>query len=276
MKIGTFNIPNIGKILQNLITGLASAIAELSEAVTSLQNQVATIEKWKGGYPNLVALETAYPIGEAGWSAHVDGGEGEDVVTYIWDVSDEKWVLQKGTGTIETASSIKTKYESNADTNAFTDNEKSKLNGVENGADKTITSISNAPYVNDITDASYFGYVHVVGEVYTMARTEWSNIKSKLKTYFDQFYQPVNLKFTNVAANTANWVVDTTYAGYGYKCDLTLAGVTATMIAEIILGHAQAVSGNYSPICESGSGIVTIYSKVNATITIPTILVFKS
>ena len=87
--------------------------------------------------------------------------------------------------------------------------------------------------------------------------------------------QPINLKFTDTQVLTGSFVADTTYATYGYKAEITLAGVTATMIAEVIFAHSEAISGNYSPISLTGAGIVTIYSKVNTTITIPTILINK-
>ncbi|MBR8535378.1 hypothetical protein KDU71_07385 [Carboxylicivirga sediminis] len=84
--------------------------------------------KWKGSFTTLAALEAAHPTGEAGWEADVDGGVGSDVVRYIWDDTDAKWVEQLGISTAETAASIKSKYESNPDTNAFTDALLSKLN----------------------------------------------------------------------------------------------------------------------------------------------------
>ena len=125
MKIGFFIIPNTASVLQ------------------ILSNQIQGLDKWKGTFTSLTALQTAHPTGEEGWSAHVDDGIGHDVVTYIWDTNDSKWVLQQGTGTEETSQSIKTKYESNPNTNAFTDNEKTKLQGINNNADKTITYLSN-------------------------------------------------------------------------------------------------------------------------------------
>ena len=82
-----------------------------------------------------------------------------------------------------------------------------------------------------------------------------------------------NLVFTNISASS--WVSDTTYTDYGYKCELTCSGVTSTDIAEVIFAHAQAVSGNYSPVCLTSTDKVTIYSKVNTSITIPTIIVNK-
>ena len=82
-----------------------------------------------------------------------------------------------------------------------------------------------------------------------------------------------NLVFTNISASS--WVSDTTYTDYGYKCELICSGVTSTDIAEVIFAHTQAVSGNYSPVCLTSTDRVTIYSKVNTSITIPTIIVNK-
>lgn len=79
------------------------------------------------------------------------------------------------------------------------------------------------------------------------------------------------LSFTNKSASS--WVEDNTYADYGYKCDLSCSGVTANMFAQVIFAPTEADSGNYATVCETGNGTVTIYSKVNDTITIPSIVV---
>lgn len=82
---------------------------------------------------------------------------------------------------------------------------------------------------------------------------------------------PKFLTFTNVTAST--WVSDSTYTGYGYKCVLTCNGVTSSDYAQVIFGPDQANSGNYINICLTGTDSVTIYSKVNTSISIPTIVV---
>lgn len=84
---------------------------------------------------------------------------------------------------------------------------------------------------------------------------------------------PFEKVFNDVAAST--WVEDTTYPDYGYKCELSITGVLSTDYASVVFAHSEAISGNYSPIAVTGAGIVTIYSKVNTTITIPTILINK-
>ena len=84
-------------------------------------------------------------------------------------------------------------------------------------------------------------------------------------------YQTKIKKFTNISAST--WVADNTYTGYGYKCELTCNGVTANDFAQVIFNTTEAESGNYATVCNTGNGIVTIYSKVNTSIIIPTIIV---
>ncbi len=106
--------------------------------------------RFLGTFLNVSALETAHPASSAlaGQYADVDGGIGSDVERYILDDTDNTWKPAGGTPTSETAASIKTKYESNADTNAFTDAEKANLanqsntnTGDESNASTTVRGI---------------------------------------------------------------------------------------------------------------------------------------
>ena len=78
-----------------------------------------------------------------------------------------------------------------------------------------------------------------------------------------------SLKFTNVTAST--WVSDNTYTDYVYKCVLACQGVTSDTMIEVVFDVAEATSGDYAPVCLSETDTVTIYSKVNDSITIPLI-----
>ena len=82
---------------------------------------------FKGLHLSEAALIIAHPSGVSGDFADVDAGVGADVARWIWDVSDDKWVVQSGIIAGETSASIKAKYEANADTNAFTDDEKTAV-----------------------------------------------------------------------------------------------------------------------------------------------------
>jgi hypothetical protein len=68
-----------------------------------------------------------------------------------------------------------------------------------------------------------------------------------------------------------NWVADSTYSDYGYKAVIGVGNIHSSSVVEVIFGVNEAVSGNYAPICETGEATVTIYSKVNNPIVIPTI-----
>lgn len=89
---------------------------------------------YRGTFPNLSALQAGVVGPVTGDYADVDGGVAEPVLRYIWDESDEEWVAQAGSADPITAAQVKSLYESNPDTNAFSDAEKTKLGGVSAGA----------------------------------------------------------------------------------------------------------------------------------------------
>jgi hypothetical protein len=74
---------------------------------------------FRGKFTSEVLLSAI--TGIIGDYAAVDLGVGSDVIGYIWDDNDNIWVKQLGSSTAETPASIKSKYESNADTNSLTD-----------------------------------------------------------------------------------------------------------------------------------------------------------
>ena len=139
------------------------------------------------------------------------------------------------------------------------------------------------PYVNDYS--FYLGSYDIVVPDTNLSWDNGVSIEDKteyadktngiLYLYEDteliQIPQNKNLVFTNVSASS--WVSDSTYTDYGYKCELSCSGVTANDFAQVIFAPTEADSGNYATVCQTGSGTVTIYSKVNDTITIPSIVV---
>lgn len=91
----------------------------------------------------------------------------------------------------------------------------------------------------------------------------------------DTSRQAANLYFSNALANS--WAEQSTpdYADFPYRCSIALTGVTDTMFAEIVFDAEEAMSGNYAPVCQTYNGGVYIYSKVDDTITVPTIVVLQ-
>lgn len=93
------------------------------------------------------------------------------------------------------------------------------------------------------------------------------------ETKANTLYQGKGLIFSDVEATT--WVESTTYEDFSYQCDVACIGVTADDFAEVVFDLAESTSGNYAPLCETKDGIVTIWSKVTDSITIPTIIITK-
>jgi len=79
--------------------------------------------------------------------------------------------------------------------------------------------------------------------------------------------------FTNVSASS--WVSSSTYSDYSYQCALSCSGITADSFVEVVFAPAEATSGNYAPVCLAGTNTVTIYSKVNTSITVKTVKEIK-
>jgi hypothetical protein len=94
---------------------------------------------FRGVFVSLSALTGGVSSPLAGDYADVDEGTGTDAIRYIWDVTDSVWV-SSGSGTSLTAAQVKTLYESNPDTNAFTDSEETKLGGIADGATANATN----------------------------------------------------------------------------------------------------------------------------------------
>lgn len=90
--------------------------------------------------------------------------------------------------------------------------------------------------------------------------------------YNDLINKPV-IKFTNVTAS--NWVSDSTYSNFSYKCELNCEGVTADDYATVLFSSTDVNNGNYANVCETGTNTVTIYSKVNTSTTIPKVVIIR-
>jgi len=96
---------------------------------TAEKNKLSELEAptFKGTFVDETALRNSYPTANEGDSADVfvSGFLSTKLHRFVWDNND--WT-DKGSIGIDTAESIKEKYESNSDTNAFTDADKNKLN----------------------------------------------------------------------------------------------------------------------------------------------------
>ena len=84
--------------------------------------------------------------------------------------------------------------------------------------------------------------------------------------------------FSGVSVAASAWANDSTYAAYPYAASIACSGVTASHVPEVVLGAAEAASGNFAPVALSGSGTVKIYAatKPTAAITVQSITCIKA
>lgn len=119
---------------------------------------------------------------------------------------------------------------------------------------------SSAATADSATKAAQDASGNVITSTYA-TKTELSKKQDKV------------LKFENKAASS--WESDSAYADYPYRCDISCSGVTADMYADVVFNLEQSISGNYAPVCETKANVVSVWSKENTTITIPTIIITK-
>ena len=98
---------------------------------------------WRGTFVSQAALEAGVTDPQAGDYADVNAA-GEDVQRHIFDATNQTWVAMSGEVAPITASQVKQLYESNPDTNDFTNDEKAKLTGIAVEATKNRADSLNA------------------------------------------------------------------------------------------------------------------------------------
>lgn len=126
------------------IIGVISSANDANVITDAERAAIATIEpsKFLGQFPDLAALNTAHQATGAPGQYATLVNTGSDDTEAIWDADAGAFIDSGAAVTGETAASVKTKYESNANTNAFTDAEKSKL-----------AALSVAAAITDFTSA---------------------------------------------------------------------------------------------------------------------------
>lgn len=172
-RADTLNADKVHSHTMTQVTGLDTALGNKVDKVAGKglsdvnftqaeKTKLSSLESSK--FVGLFANEGALPeTGVEGAYANVDGGVGSDVFRVIWDTSDKKWVRVKGVSTELTAAQIKQQYESNPDTNAFTDSEKTKLTGIGTGATKNRADSLNADKSHTHTTAQVTGLDTALG-----------------------------------------------------------------------------------------------------------------
>ena len=75
--------------------------------------------------------------------------------------------------------------------------------------------------------------------------------------------------------DVSTWAASNKYAGYAFQAQINIVDLSEFDSVNVVFGLLDAISGNYAPAIEIYSGYILVFSKVNTTITIPTIEITK-
>ena len=93
--------------------------------------------------------------------------------------------------------------------------------------------------------------------------------------YLESDGKPCTVAWQNMVVAESDWVASTEFEDFAYEAKIILSDfVNFSSIPQVVFGLTEATSGNYAPICKAGDKGVYIYSKVNTSITLPTVVTF--
>ena len=219
---------------------------------------------FKGVYVSEESLNIAYPTAELGDYAYVEDGEIPLGLDYFaWDGT--VWILTGDPASIN-ASEVKILYESNADTNAFTDAEKALVasNAVEvakidpldvrvtanevaivhlNDTGMTVRTGSNiAPQTIAITATRVISFDTTTVEAGT--GTLWDIANGRMKATSDGIFKLRYESFVSYASNVnITWQIYKNGAPFGNS--ITLSGQGATVFPLVLLSSTPLLADDY-------------------------------
>ena len=75
--------------------------------------------------------------------------------------------------------------------------------------------------------------------------------------------------------SVSTWAASTKYVDFAFQAQINIADLSESDFVNVVFGINEANSGNYASAIEQYAGYILVFSKVNNTITIPTIVVTK-
>lgn len=135
----------------------------------------------------------------------------------------------------------------------------------------------------------YAGLKRVIGKLFGIRRiwhgtqAEWEALTTAERDYYDQA-EIIDDQYTAVPGTlivahdqvvaVADWQADTTYTGYDYKAEITVADVTDKYSPDVRFSFAEASSGKFAGVADCAADKVIIYANAipDADITIPVII----
>lgn len=210
----------------------------------------------------------------------VNGTGAVSTVDGITSENQDVTLMTLGTGapTTATVGSLKSRYFDTASSRLYVcvgiDTSGAGTTYTWAGAGVTVDASMSTTSTNPVRNSTLTGVIGT--ETMNTTATTLKGAVNELKTSIQSVADATkHIKATNVNVAIADWASDQTYEDFPYRAAISLTGVTANMFPEVVLSVSDALSGNFAPVAETGSGVVYIYaaSVPESVMTIPSIMV---
>lgn len=265
-KADTAIQPSIfGPALDNKVDKVVGYQLSQEDFTTALKTKLEGLDDagFQGFYVDLVSLQASVPVGQDGWWAFIDADNVTPISIAVWNATAEVWEVRPGGGGGSmTPEQVKLAYESNPDTNAFTDAEKTKLGGIEAGAQVNVaTNISQGVRTGtsvSVNSSTGTGAI-LTGASVTEAGIMVASDKSKLDGV--EAGAQVNVA-TNLAQGTRTATTAQITSSTGASATLTSASTSEAGLLsaedKVILDGVQDTLDSKQDTLISGTNIKTI------------------
>lgn len=137
----------------------------------------------------------------------------------------------------------------------YTGMEAEKYDGTNNG--RLVFDSSGTARVGDVGDEEPLLTRDESADMTDGALLRWDGANYKAVSNTETFCK----KYSGSATVATSAWAASGISAYPYKADITVTGITANDYPTVAFAQAEAVSGNYSPECDTSAGTLTIYAK---------------
>ena len=150
---------------------------------------------------------------------------------------------------------------------------------LNNGVPTACGTVARATKANEADSAATATTAtqDAAGNVITDTYATKTELNTKAATtYVDTKVSECQKKCLIVSNASFTWAADASNTAYGYKGTYSNSSVSSSDIATVSFSQDDAVSGRYSPVCETFEGGVYIWAKSQpSSLTVPSILIVK-
>lgn len=131
--------------------------------------------------------------------------------------------------------------------------------------------------LNDLVDADTVGQLIIAIRALESKTTQIENDITEAEAIAKAYTDTARIIVKNKAVSKGAFIADETYEDFGFRAAVPIAGVTSTMIPEVMFGVSTMEQVGFAPVAESYNGGIYLYADAQPMydIVIPTIILWR-